>query len=105
MSEKRKKIQTIKDPLLDPYFITRDEYSFAVKEMVKSDATHFRSKGKSKVYEKSHYYFSKFDQALSKIATLKSGDGDFDNLEEYINNYQQISNQIKSYTDGIKSQV
>lgn len=105
MSTKRKSIQIIKDPLLEPYFITKDEYSFTVKEMVKSNSDHFRSKGKSKVYEKTHYYFPKFYQALNKIAHLKSSDGNFNSLEEYINNYQQISNQIKSYTDGIKSQV
>lgn len=105
MSKKRKSIQVIKDPLLDPYFITRDEYSFTVKEMVKSDANHFRSKGKGKVYEKSHYYFSHFPQALNKIAELKNGEGDFDSLKNYMNNYLEISKQIKTYTDGIKSQI
>ncbi len=57
MSVKRKSIQTITDPLLEPYFITKDEYSYTVKEMVTSDASHFRSKGKSKTYEKSLYYY------------------------------------------------
>ena len=34
MTKKRKSIQTITDPLLEPFFITKDEYSYAVKEMV-----------------------------------------------------------------------
>lgn len=105
MSKKRKSIQIIKDPLLEPYFITKDEYSFTVKEMVKSDANHSRSKGGSKIYEKSHYYFPKFEQALQKIALLKSGTTNFNSLDNYIENYLKISNQIKSYTNGIKSQV
>ena len=72
MITKRKSIQTITDPLLEPFFITKDEYSYAVKEIIKSDADHFRSKGKGKEYEKSLYYYPKFGQAISKIAELKA---------------------------------
>ena len=105
MSVKRKSIQTITDPLLEPFFITKDEYSYTVKEMVTSDANHFRSKGKSKTYEKSLYYFPEFNQALNKIADLKATKGNFDNLVKYIENYKSISNQIKNYTDGIRSTI
>ena len=105
MTLKRKSIQTITDPLLEPYFITKDEYSYTVKEMVSSDASHFRSKGKSKTYEKSLYYYPKFDQAVNKIAELKTTKKDANSLKEFIENYQSISNQIKSYTDGIRSTV
>lgn len=105
MSVKRKSIQTITDPLLEPFFITKDEYSYTVKEMVTSDANHFRSKGKSKTYEKSLYYFPEFNQALNKIADLKATKGNFDNLVKYIENYKSISNQIKNYTDGIRSAI
>ncbi len=105
MSVKRKSIQTITDPLLEPFFITKDEYSYAVKELVKSDSNHFRSKGKSKTYEKSLYYFPEFDQAINKIADLKSTKGDFNSLKEYIENYKLIKNQIKNYTNGIRSTI
>ena len=105
MTKKRKSIQTITDPLLEPFFITKDEYSYAVKEMVKSDSDHFRSKGKSKTYEKSLYYYPEFGQALAKIANLKSTKGNFSGLKKYLENYESISNQIKNYTDGIRSTV
>jgi len=105
MSVKRKSIQTITDPLLEPYFITKDEYSYTVKEMVTSDASHFRSKGKSKTYEKSLYYYPEFDQAINKIADLKTTKDDFDSLNEYLENYKLIKNQIKNYTDGIRSAI
>tara|TARA_R100000951_G_scaffold113982_1_gene117212 strand:+ start:22 stop:339 length:318 start_codon:yes stop_codon:yes gene_type:complete len=103
MTTKRKSIQTITDPLLEPFFITKDEYSYTVKQNVTSNATHFRAKGKAKTYEKSLYYFANLDQALQKIANLKSDIGNFDSLEEYINNYIKISTNIKNYTDGIRS--
>lgn len=105
MTTKRKSIQTITDPLLEPYFITKDEYSYTVKEMVSSNADHFRSKGKSKTYEKSLYYYPKFDQAINKIAELKTTKEDFNSLNEYIENYKLIENQIKNYTNGIRSVV
>jgi hypothetical protein len=105
MTTKRKSIQTITDPLLEPFFITKDEYSYTVKQNVTSDATHFRSKGKTKTYEKSLYYFTNFEQALQKIANLKADMESFNSLEEYINNYIKISTNIKNYTDGIRSIV
>ena len=105
MSVKRKSIQTITDPLLEPYFITKDEYSYTVKERVTSDASHFRSKGKSKTYEKSLYYYPEFEQAVNKIADLKTTKEDFDSLNEYLENYKLIKNQIKNYTDGIRSAI
>ena len=104
-TKRRKSIQTITDPLLEPFFITKDEYSYTVKQNVTSDASHFRSKGKAKTYEKSLYYFAGFEQALQKIANLKAGTENFNSLEEYINNYIKISTNIKNYTNGIRSIV
>jgi len=105
MTTKRKSIQTITDPLLEPFFITKDEYSFTVKQNVTSNASHFRSKGKAKTYEKSLYYFANFEQALQAIAKLQSNTEDFNSLDEYINNYQKISINIKNYTDGLRSNI
>jgi len=105
MTTKRKSIQTITDPLLEPFFITKDEYSYTVKQNVTSDASHFRAKGKAKTYEKSLYYFANIDQALQKIANLKSDIGNFSSLKEYINNYLKISINIKNYTDGLRSNI
>ena len=101
----RKSIQTITDPLLEPFFITKDEYSYTVKQNVVSDASHFRSKGNSKTYEKSLYYFTNLGQALNKIAELQSGMESFDSLKEYINQYTKISTNIKNYTDGFRSTI
>ena len=104
-TKRRKSIQFITDPLLEPFFITKDEYSYTIKQNVTSDASHFRSKGNAKTYEKSLYYFPNFDQALNKIAELKTGVDDYDNLNDFINNYKEISNQIKNYTNGIRSTI
>jgi esterase/lipase len=104
-TKRRKSIQIITDPLLEPFFITKDEYSYTVKQNVTSDASHFRSKGNSKTYEKSLYYFSNFNQALNKIAELKNEGENYSSIQEYLKNYKQISNQIKQYTDDIRSTI
>ena len=105
MTKKRKSIQTITDPLLEPFFITKDEFSYAVKEKVQSNADHFRSNGKGKSYEKSLYYFADLPRAINKIAELQAEKGNFDSLKSYIENYKSISNKIKNYTNGIRSTI
>jgi len=105
MTTKRKSIQTITDPLLEPYFITKDEYSYTVKQNVTSDASHFRSKGNAKTYEKSLYYYAKLEQALQKKASLQVSTENYDSLKEYINDYMKISTNIKNYTDGIRRAI
>ena len=104
-TKRRKSIQTITDPLLEPFFITKDEYSYTVKQNVTSDATHFRSKGNAKTYEKSLYYFTHLGQALNKIASLQADLENVDSLKTYIENYTKISTNIKKYTDGIRSTI
>lgn len=104
-TKRRSSIQVIKDPLLEPFFISKDEYGFSIRQMVQSDASHFRSKGENKVYEKTLYFYPTFNLALNKIALLKSDSTDFNSLQDYLNNYLKISEQIKIYTNGIKSQI
>jgi len=91
--------------LLDPFFITKDEYSYTVKQNIKSDDSHFRTKGKAKSYEKSLNYYANFKQALQKIAKLQADTDNYSSLEEYINNYIKISTNIKNYTDGVRSVI
>ena len=56
--------------------------------------------------EKSLAYFPTFDAALKKIATLKlSQKENYTSINDYIEDYNVISNQIKNYTDGIRSTV
>jgi hypothetical protein len=100
MTTKRKSIKTITDPLLEPYFITKDEYSYTIKMNVTSDATHFRSKkGTPKTYEKSLYYYPTIEAALVRISELQSNDKNYNSLGEYIENYKQITLNLKQYVD------
>ena len=99
MTTKRKSIKTITDPLLEPYFITKDEYSYTIKMNVTSDATHFRAKGKTTTYEKSLYYYPTLGAALVRIAELQANNKDYSQLSEYIENYKQVTLNLKQYVD------
>jgi len=103
MLRKRKTNQTLTDPKLEPFFITVDDYCFTIKERVTSDTDHFKSSGKAKVYEKSLFYVPSLGMALSRIAELKAGIGDFNSLDEYLKNYETITNEIKEYTHELRS--
>ena len=96
--KKFKQIQTITDPLLEPYFLTKDEYGFTVKENVTPNSDHRRTQGKGKKYEKSLYYFPSFEASLEKIAILKlSQKENYNSIKDYIGEYNKISNDIKTY--------
>jgi hypothetical protein len=103
MLRKRKTNQTLRDPKLEPFFITVDDYCFTIKERVTSDTDHFKSSGKAKVYEKSLFYVPNLGMALTRIAELKAGIGDFSSLDEYLKNYETITNEIKEYTHELRS--
>jgi len=103
MLRKRKTLQTLRDPKLEPFFITVDDYCFTIKERVTPDVTHFKSSGKTEEYERSLFYHPNLGSALTKIADLKAGIGDFSSLDEYLKNYETIKNEIKEYTHELRS--
>jgi hypothetical protein len=103
MIRTRKTLQILKDPKLEPFFITVDDYCFTVKEIVSPDATHFKSNGKRKEYERSLFYVPNLGMAISKIIDLKMGTEDFKSLNEYLETYTIIKNEIKEYTHELRS--
>lgn len=97
------KIQTITDPALEPFFISRDEHCYTVKEKISPKEHHFRTRGNGTVYAKSLSYFPTFGTALNEIIKLKSSLSDPKDLKDYLKTYELISKQIKNYTDEIRS--
>ena len=105
MARKAKSITTITDPILDPYFITKDDHCYTVNVKVESDKDHFRSKGKSKTYSKSISYHARFDQALRWISDEQLHIRKKIDLNEFLTQFKNIRNNIKEYTDGIRSTI
>ena len=105
MARKAKSITTITDPILDPYFITKDDHCYTVNVKVESDKDHFRSKGKSKTYSKSISYHARFDQALRWISDEQLHIKKKLDLNGFLTQFKNIRNNIKEYTDGIRSTI
>lgn len=104
MSKKPKSNTLISDPLLDPYYITKDDLCYTVNEKITPDSNHFRSKGKGKEYSKPQGYYPEFTQALNKIAKEKlHTKNEYSSLIEFLEEFKKIENNIKQYTDGIRS--
>ena len=105
MARKAKSITTITDPILDPYFITKDDHCYTVNIKVESDKDHFRSKGKSKTYSKSISFHARFDQALKWVCDEQLHVKKKLDLNGFLTQFKNIRNNIKEYTDGIRSTI
>lgn len=79
-------IKTIEDTAMNPYFITMDDYCYTVYQDC--------SKDQDKSYTKKLGHFSKFNNALEKIVTHKTNSNDYSSLEDYLDAYKEIKNQV-----------
>ena len=106
MTRKTKSITLIQDDLLEPYYITKDDMCYTVNERIVPDKNHFRSKGNGKEYSKPQGYYPRFDQALFKVTQEKLNTReDYKGLNEFLDEYRKIENNIKNYTDGLRSTI
>lgn len=106
MARKAKSLTTISDPLMEPYFITKDEMCYTVNERITPNRDHFRSKGNGTEYAKPQGYYPNFDQALEKITKEKLHTRkEYNSLSEFLNEFKLIETNIKNYTDGLRSTI
>ena len=77
-------IKTIEDEVIEPYFITMDDYCYTVLQDL--------SKTKDRSYTKKLGHFTKFNTALEKIALHKTNKEDYKSIKEYIETYKEIKN-------------
>jgi len=81
---------TIKDPAMEPFFITQDQYGFTLHQSIPG------KKDPSKSYDKPHSHFAKFDLALKALINEKlvRKGKKYDNIEDYINDYRQLKEEL-----------
>lgn len=105
MARKAKSHTLIKDKLLDPYFITIDDMCHTVNEVVQKDSNHFRSKGKSKSYEKAISFHSNLGQALFAIQRYLKHDKETRDLDGVLKQYKTIENNLKQFINEQVSSI
>jgi len=98
----KSQITTIEDPLLEPYFITKDETCFTVHGRVIPDGKHFRAKKGGKEYSKPQGYYPNLEQALDKISRERVYSEDTMDLNKIIENITSIQKELKEYINGGK---
>lgn len=87
---------TIKDPVLEPYHIVRDNHGFSVVETVTPQAKYLEKGSEGKDYEKALFYPSTVGGCLKKIAELKLNSGkEYQSVKEYLDEFNLIYNQIQ----------
>ena len=77
-------IKTIEDEVIEPYFITMDDYCYTVLQDL--------SKDKDRSYTKKLGHFKGFNNALERIALHKTNKEDYKSIKEYIETYKEIKN-------------
>jgi len=94
---------TIKDPILSPYHITRDNNGFSIVETVTPQAKYLEKGSEGKDYEKAVCYPSTLGGCLKKIAELKSNtEKEYQSIREYLDEYKSIYSEIqKTFELGV----
>jgi hypothetical protein len=92
---------TIKDEILDPYFIQLDEYQYILKVIKKKNKDHhFSKEGKKNTYEIKLGYYADLKAALKAAARRKITDSKSTvSIKEYITQYENIIKSLNSIFD------
>jgi len=116
MSEKKKRgrpsknndnpaYATIRDPLIEPYFIQKDRYNFTVMERVTPTVGFAGKEAKGKELERPIDYLTTFRSALWKISKLKFSNetkGEYDSIKEYMDEWNSVKDGIDSLLNKIQ---
>lgn len=99
---------TIKDPSIEPFFITKDQHCYTVVETItpdKKNVGRFKKKdngNEGKKYEKPIGHYSSFSQALNKIAKEKVDlIEDYSSIKSYLNEWENQQNELKQILNKI----
>jgi hypothetical protein len=83
-------ITIISDPLIAPFYISKDQHCYTIFENVDSP------KGDSKQYQKAKGHYTDFGTCLKVIAQCKAEQKEnFNTIKSYINEWTQIKNKIE----------
>ena len=63
----------IKDPVLEPFYLSKDQYCYTVYENVTPDPANLEEGSKGKDYQKALGYYTKLSHALQAVPYQMSG--------------------------------
>jgi hypothetical protein len=90
----------IKDPALEPFFLSKDQYCYTVFENIvpTNISTRGRKSTNGKEYQRSHGHYSKLSSAVNAVVKLKTDikSNEYDSLSSYLNEIKQQEQQLKN---------
>jgi hypothetical protein len=97
-------LSTIKDPLMDPFYIVKDPYNFTVMEKSISTRGFAGKKATGKEKEKVIGYYTSFKNALKRISKEKfySNQGQYDSIQEYIDTWDVVKEGIETMLNKVE---
>jgi|TARA_S200002703_G_scaffold49645_1_gene43076 hypothetical protein len=95
---------TIKDPLMEPFYISKDATNFTVIEKSISTRGFAGKKATGKEVEKVVGYYTSFRNALNKIAKEKfyNNSGEYSSIQDYINSWDEVKNGLETMLNKVK---
>lgn len=86
----------IKDPALEPFHISKDQYCYTVVETITPDAKNLEKGSEGKAYEKPSGHYGELSSALRKIAKAKIDLKDeYDTVISYIKEFEKEKQLMK----------
>jgi len=94
----------IKDPLMEPFFISKDATNFTVVEKSISTRGFAGKKATGKEVEKTIGYYSSFKNALNRIAKEKfyNNPGEYSSIQDYINSWDEVKHGLETLLNKIE---
>lgn len=86
----------IQDPLLEPFFITKDSHCYTVYENVTSEGKRGRKNQSGNVYEKVRGHYTDFGNALKCISKSKLNQNgkQYNSIQEYITEWKRVQTEL-----------
>jgi hypothetical protein len=95
---------TIKDPLIEPFYIVKDSANFTVIEKSVSTRGFAGKKATGKEIEKIIGHYSNFSNALNRVAKEKfyQNENSYNSIQDYIETWNTVKEGIETMLNKVK---
>jgi hypothetical protein len=97
-------VSTIKDPLIEPFYIQKDKYNFTVFEVTKPTRGFAGGQVTGNNLEKFVGHYTSFTNALKSISKKKfyNNQNNYNSIKEYMNDWELLRDGIESLINKIE---
>lgn len=92
----------IKDPAIEPFHISKDQYCYTVVQTITPDPSNLEKGSVGKAYEKQIGHYGNLSHALKKIAKSKLDlKSEYNSIIDYINEWQRQQDAVNELLNKI----